>query len=347
METIWFCLVAIMVALYVVFDGFDLGAGAVHLLVGKTEAERHLVLRSIGPVWDGNEVWLLAAGGTLYFAFPALYAAGFSGFYLPLTIVLWLLILRGASVEFRNHLSHPAWTPFWDVVFSISSALLAVFLGAALGNVIRGVPLDAEGWFFAPLWTDFRVGPVPGILDWYTVPVGVAALAALVLHGSLWVMLKTDGAINRRARNLASTAWWAVLALTALVTVLTWVVQPQVGRNLSKMPWGYVFPVLALAGLLGVRLFLSRGSELHAFLSSCAFLVGMLTSAVFGVYPYVLPSSGSPAHALTVENAAAAEYGLKVGLAWWIPGMILVTLYFVYTYRSFAGKVQAGEGGHY
>ena len=156
METLWFCLVALMLALYVVFDGFDLGAGIVHLFVGRTGDERRAVLRSIGPVWDGNEVWLLAAGGTLYFAFPALYATGFSGFYLPLMIVLWLLILRGCSIEFRNHIDNEAWRPFWDVVFAVSSSLLAIFFGAALGNVIRGVPYDESGRFFEPLWTDFR-----------------------------------------------------------------------------------------------------------------------------------------------------------------------------------------------
>jgi cytochrome d ubiquinol oxidase subunit II len=138
METIWFCLVAFLIAGYVVLDGFDLGAGAIRLLVAETDAERSAVLSSIGPVWDGNEVWLVAGGGTLYFAFPALYAASFSGFYLPLIVVLWLLMLRGCSIEFRNHLEGPTWKPLWDVVFAGSSALLALFLGAALGNVVRG-----------------------------------------------------------------------------------------------------------------------------------------------------------------------------------------------------------------
>src|SRR5215471_18556410 len=167
--TVWFCLVAIMIAGYVVLDGFDLGAGIVHLFVARGDAERRQVLRSIGPVWDGNEVWLLAGGGTLFFAFPALYAASFSGFYLPLMVVLWLLILRGISIEFRNHITSPVWHPLWDTVFCFASALLAMFFGAALGNVVRGVPLDASGYFFLPLWTDFSVGQSVGVLDWYTV----------------------------------------------------------------------------------------------------------------------------------------------------------------------------------
>src|SRR5664280_521324 len=145
METAWFCLVAVMIAVYVVLDGFDLGAGIVHLLVARTGPERRAVLASIGPVWDGNEVWLIAAAGTLYFAFPALYSSSFSGFYLPLMIVLWLLILRGISIEFRNHLQSLVWQPLWDAVFAAASALLAIFFGAALGNVVRGVPLDRAG----------------------------------------------------------------------------------------------------------------------------------------------------------------------------------------------------------
>src|SRR5213593_1856816 len=191
-----------MIAVYVVLDGFDLGAGIVHLLVARTDGERRLVLRSIGPFWDGNEVWLLAAGGTLYFAFPALYASAFSGFYLPLMIVLWLLILRGASIEFRNHIQSAVWDPLWDFLFCTSSLLLAVFFGAALGNVIRGVPLDASGYFFEPLWTDFRLGKETGILDWYTVSVGTATCFTLMVHGALWLVLKTEGQVRERSRQL-------------------------------------------------------------------------------------------------------------------------------------------------
>jgi cytochrome d ubiquinol oxidase subunit II len=196
METTWFCLISVMLATYVVLDGFDLGAGVAHLLVARTDAERRLVLRSIGPVWDGNEVWLLAAGGTLYFAFPALYASSFSGFYLPLMIVLWLLILRGISIEFRNHIESLVWHPLWDAIFAGSSALLAIFFGAALGNVVRGVPLDAAGDFFLPLWTDFSAGKDVGILDWYTILIAVAALLTLTVHGALWLALKNEGPVD-------------------------------------------------------------------------------------------------------------------------------------------------------
>jgi cytochrome bd ubiquinol oxidase subunit II len=345
MGTIWFCLVAVMIAVYVLLDGFDLGAGAIHLLVAKTDEERRQVIASIGPVWDGNEVWLLAAGGTLYFAFPLLYASGFSGFYLPLIMVLWLLILRGTSVEFRSHIKSDVWQPLLDFLFCASSLLLAVFFGAALGNVVRGVPLGASGYFFEPLWTNFTYGDNAGILDWYTILVGVLALAALMMHGALWVRMKTPGAVSERAAGVASATWWAVALLTVVVSLITFRVQPNVLANFSKWPWGAIFPVLAAAGIIAVKLYLARRDEWKAFLASCAYLAGMLTSVVFGVYPMVLPAR-NPAYSLTVANSKAADYGLKVGVVWWIIGIALATGYFTFVYRSFAGKVALDQDSH-
>jgi len=345
MGTIWFWLVAIMITIYVLLDGFDLGAGAIHLLAAKTDEERRQVLASIGPVWDGNEVWLVAAGGTLYFAFPALYASAFSGFYLPLMIVLWLLILRGTSIEFRNHIKSAVWDPLWDFLFCGSSLLLVVFFGAALGNVVRGVPLDASGYFFEPLWTNFRLGDETGILDWYTILVGVLALLALMMHGGLWVQMKTSGEVSRRAGTVAGRAWWGVVAFTALVTALTFGVQPQVKENFTTWPLGFVFPVLAVAGIAGIIFELRKRDERKAFFASCAYLAGMLSSVVFGVYPMVLPAR-NPVYSLTVTTAKAGDYGLKIGLAWWIFGIILAAGYFIYVYRSFAGKVAVGKDSH-
>src|SRR3984893_10439188 len=212
MGTLWFWIVALMLAAYVVLDGFDIGVGIIYLFVARTEVERQQSIRAIGPVWDGNEVWALAAGGGVFFAFPLLYASSFSGFYLPLMIVLWLLMLRGISVELRSHMKNPVWVGFFDVVFCVSSLLLTIFFGAALGNVVRGVPLAADEYFFEPLWTNFRVnqgnaGPNNGILDWYTVLTGVIALVTLTVHGSLYVAVKTEGEVNRRARLAAQWAW--------------------------------------------------------------------------------------------------------------------------------------------
>jgi cytochrome bd ubiquinol oxidase subunit II len=345
MESLWFCLVAAMIAIYVVLDGFDIGTGIIHLLVGRTEGERGSVLRAIGPVRDGNEVWLLAAGGTLFFAFPSLYASSFSGFYLPLMIVLWLLILRGVSIEFRDHVESLLWRPLWDVVFALSSLLLAVFYGAALGNVVRGVPLDASGYFFLPLWSDFRVSSHGGILDWYTIMTGVTALLALTLHGALWVRLKTADPVCERADSLSRRILWGVVTMTVALTAASFAIQPHLGERFASAPWGFVFPAIAIVGLLGIRSSRSAATELRAFLFSCAYLLGMLASAAFGVYPYLLPSSTDTQFGLTIHNAAADAYGLGIGLAWWIPGMILAAGYALYIYRHFGGKVPSEEQG--
>ena len=347
METLWFCLVSAIFGLYVVFDGFDLGVGIIHLWVGKEQSERRLILRSIGPVWDGNEVWLLAGGGTLHFAFPAVYASAFSGFYLPLMIVLWLLILRGIAIEFRNHVEDILWIQAWDVVFSLSSLLLALFYAATLGNVVRGVSLSGEGIFFNPLWTNFRPGPDTGILDWYTIPVGLTGVLALTLHGALWVSMKTGGATQERARNVVRWSWKLASLFALIATLLSFLIQPQIAVNLAARPWGYLFPTLAVAGLAGVAWFHGKKEDTKAFLASCTFLMGMLASAAFGIYPYFLPSI-SGAIGLGVPNAAASPYGLRVGLVWWSLGMTLVMGYFVFIYRHFAGKVSLeDEAGHY
>ena len=346
METVWFIIVAVMIAAYVVLDGFDLGAGIIYLIVGKTSEDRRKVLRSIGPVWDGNEVWLLAAGGTLYFAYPQLYASAFSGFYLPLMMVLWLLMLRGIGIELRAHMNNPVWQGFFDVIFSVSSALLAIFFGAALGNVIRGVPLGADGYFFEALWTDFRLGPHPGILDWYTVMAGGVALVTLTAHGALYVTLKTDGDLGQRARRLTIAVWPVQLALTLISLLATWFVRPSIKENYLTYPIGFLIPILVFGSLVLMLVWTRRGKELAAFLASCIYITGMLVGAVFALYPVVLPASTDPAYNLTIHNAAAAHHGLTVGLIWWTLGMILSVGYFVYVYRMFRGKVQLEGGGY-
>ena len=347
MGTLWFCLVAIMLAGYVILDGFDIGVGILHLWIARDDAERRVLIRSIGPVWDGNEVWLLAAGGTLYFAFPLLYASGFSGFYLPLMMVLWLLILRGISLEFRSHMGGHIWSVFWDAVFAFASVLLAIFYGAALGNVVRGVPLDANGRFFEPLWTNFQPWGETGILDWYTILIGVAALAALTLHGATWIALKTEGRMNDRAFGAAFQLWWVVAVLTLVITYTSFRILPRLLMGFRAYPWGFIFPIIAIMGLLGVGWFSRARSELAAFLSSCTYLVGMLTSVTFSLYPDVLPATSGPLLSMTIPKAKAADYGLEVGLAWWIVGMALATGYTIFAYRSFAGKIRASDSGEH
>jgi cytochrome d ubiquinol oxidase subunit II len=347
METLWFAIVAVMLTAYVVLDGFDLGAGVIYLVVARTNEERHMILRAIGPVWDGNEVWLLAAGGTLYFAFPPLYASSFSGFYLPLMIVLWLLMLRAIGIEFRAHIDDRVWQSFFDVVFSVSSIVLTIVLGAALGNVIRGVPLGADGYFFLPLWTDFRVSANPGVLDWYTVMAGVVALVTLTAHGAHYVALKTHGDLGRRSRRLAMRMWPLQLVLTGLSFGLTLLIQPSILDNFKRYPVGWLVPVVVAVSLATILWAMFRAKELIAFLASGLYIVAMLVGAVFALYPVVLPASTGAQFNLTIYTAAAGHYGLSVGLIWWSIGMVLALGYFVFVYRMFRGKVQMGEGHGY
>ena len=344
MPTIWFMIVAVMVAMYVLLDGFDIGAGAVHLYIARNDTERRTILRAIGPVWDGNEVWLLAAGGVLYFAFPLLYASSFSGFYLPLIMVLWLLMLRGIGIEFRNHIGHGLWNDAFDVTFSIASILLAIFLGAALGNVVRGVPLNADGYFFEPLWTDFLVGTNNGILDWYTVLCGVVALVTLVVHGSLYVATKTEGDLNARARQVARVLWPVQLVLTGLSLVATMYVRPGVTTNYIKWPIGCLVPVVVIASLVYLFIAVRGRNDKGAFLASCGYILGMLVGAAFALFPMVLPASTDPNYSLTIYNTATGAHGMLVGFVWWTMGMILAAVYFIFIYRMFRGKVRVEEG---
>ena len=343
METVWFMLVALMLVAYVVLDGFDIGAGIIQPLVARTDEQRRLVLRSIGPVWDGNEVWLIAAGGALYFAFPLLYASSFSGFYLPLMIVLWLLMLRGIGIELRSHVDDPMWRSFFDFVFTASSLLLAIFFGAAIGNVVRGVPLNADGYFFAALWTDFRTGARPGILDWYTVLTGLLALATLTAHGSHWVAMKTEGDLNLRARRVANVTWYGLVLLTILSLVATLYVRPQVAGNFKLRAWGWLIPAVVTASLGLMPYFQAKGRDVAAFLASTTYIVAMLGGAAFALHPYLLPASTDPAHSLTIYNSSTGAYSMRVGLVWWIVGMVLAVGYFIFLYRFFWGKVKLEE----
>jgi cytochrome bd ubiquinol oxidase subunit II len=345
MPTLWFWIVAAMVATYVVLDGFDLGAGAIYLFAAKTSDERRRVLRAIGPVWDGNEVWLLAAGGTLYFAFPQLYASSFSGFYLPLMMVLWLLILRGIGIEFRVHIENSVWQDFFDALFSVSSILLAVFFGAALGNVVRGVPLDATGYFFEPLWTNFRLSAHPGILDWYTVLIGVMALVTLTAHGSYYVALKTDQDLGRRARGIALLCWPVQFFLTFTALVATYFIRPGIMANYAEHKIGIMVPIVVVASLAVMLWANPKGKEKLAFIASSLYIAFMLVGAAFALYPVVLPARDHE-HDLTIYNTAAGSHGLNVGLIWWTLAAVLAIAYFVFIYRMFRGKVQLGEG-HY
>jgi cytochrome bd ubiquinol oxidase subunit II len=346
MGMIWFWLVAVMIVGYVVLDGFDLGVGVLHLFLVRTEAERSATLNSIGPVWDGNEVWLLAGGGTLYFAFPSLYASAFSGFYLPLMIVLWLLIVRGISLELRNHIDVGVWRSLLDGLFGIASVLLTIFFGAALANVLRGVPLQADGYFFLPLWTDWKPGLHPGILDWYTVIGGLVALVALTLHGALWITIKTSSDLCRRAQRLVTPLWGVLLALTVLSLIATVAVRPQSLDNYFNHPVTFAVPVGVVASLAGILWFNSKLHAIKAFLCSSLYLFFMLAGACWALYPTLLPATTGPDRDITLSHALSGPHTLSVGLVWWTIGMAMAISYIIFVYSRFKGKVDLQTGRH-
>jgi cytochrome d ubiquinol oxidase subunit II len=340
METFWYAAVTLMLAVYVVLDGFDFGVGIVYRFVARTESDRRTVLEAIGPVWNGNEVWLIAAGGLLFFAFPKAYAAGFSGFYLALIIVLWLLIARGLALELRSHLDHVLWRQFWDLAFTGASALLAVVFGAALGNLIRGVPLNQDGYFFVALWTDFMTGPDPGILDWYTILMGFASAAILAFHGANYLAMKTGGELRARAACVSWLSGFAAAGLVGLALASVPFVQPSFRLNYAAHPIGYFFPLLGVIALGAALEARRRDRDSAAFCAWSLFILAMLASTAWGSYPNILIATTDPANNLTIFNATAGAYGMQIGLWWFAIGFILVIAYQVYAHRAFWGKVR-------
>lgn len=347
MATLWFALAVLMLTMYVVMDGFDFGAGALHLVVARSDAERRQVLAAIGPFWDGNEVWLLAAGGALLLAFPKVLASALSGFYLAIFLFIWSLILRGVAIELRSHVHDVMWRAFWDGCFALASTVAPIVLGAALGNVLRGVPLGADGWFALPLFESFSPRGALGVLDWYTVLCGVTALAALTHHGALFLAWKTDGAVGERSRAWAGRLFPVVVGSWLAATAATASVAPAVLRGLAARPLAWLATLVFVGGLAGSFLARRRGRNLLAFLGSAAFVLGLLAATAAAVFPVWLPSSLGAEYSLTADNAAAGATSLATGLLWWPFGLALAIVYAAVLFRLHRGPARSpaeGEG---
>lgn len=328
----WFIVLAGMLAGYAVLDGFDLGVGTLHLFVGRSTRERTTLIDTIGPVWNGNEVWLLGAGGALVAAFPSVYAASFSGFYLALMLVLWLLVLRGLGIEFRHQVDHDLWRHAWDVAFSAASALLALLFGVALGNVLQGVPLDAGGEF---------QGTFALLLNPFATLAGLLSVAVLSLHGAGWIALKTEGDLQLRARAFARALWWPVVALLAAMVAASFVVRPDFTRNFTAHPWLVAMPIVAVAALASLPFARRRDDDRAAFAGSAILVAAILGAVAAGLYPDLLPARpGSPHPGLNVHNAAAPEGSLRTAFAVYLAGLGLVLIYLAKVYRTWRGKVR-------
>jgi cytochrome d ubiquinol oxidase subunit II len=320
----WFGFLAFMITMYVVLDGFDLGVGALHLFVARTDPERDESAETIGPIWNGNEVWLIAAGGVLFMIFPKVYAAAFSGLYFGLILVLWLLVGRGLGLELRHQVDNPLWRDACDTVFALASAALAFVFGVALGNIVRGVPLGADGYFHLPLFD---------ILNWYAVLVGVFGIVALSVHGATFLGFRAGGELAERARRLARRLWWAELVLFVAMIVPTHAVRARMLTNLVDHPWRLVFPALALVALGALFAYQRRGRWGRAFLASATFLVGLLATVAAGLYPDLLPAREGQLHSLTVHNGIAGDTVVHTALIWWPLALLLACAYFLLAYR--------------
>lgn len=356
MELFWYSVLIGMLAVYVVFDGYDFGAGIIHLFFAKEEEDKKLIAKSIGPFWDANEVWLIAAGGLLFFAFPLLYASAFSGFYLPLMMILWLLIFRAIGLELREQINHPMWHVIWDKAFGIASLLLALFFGLALGNVVRGVNLGGvengisaydTHYFFLPLWNN-SLDPLAerlGVIDWFTLILGVISVLSLTIHGANWVILKTNSSLNIRLKKVIFILNF-VLVFFLIISVFTLdIVQPNIFDNYVNYPILFVFPILTIVGVLGLFNVQKFRNDISGFLSSTLFLFGGFTTTASAMYPVLLPSTNNINESLTVYNTITESYGLSVGLNWFLVGILLVTVYFVIQHRVFKGKMDDMEYG--
>lgn len=347
-----------MLIVYVILDGYDFGAGIVHLFLAKEEKDKKAIVKSIGPFWDANEVWLIAAGGVLFFAFPTLYASAFSGFYLPLMMVLWMLIFRAVGLELRGQLHNEMWAGFWDKAFGIASLLLALFFGAALGNVVRGVNLggvyDGQSmheahYFFLPLW-NAEFSPLSerlGVIDWFTLLIGVIAVVALTIHGANWIILKTNSSLNERLKKLIIKLNVVLVVLIGISFAVWHLVDPNPFKNFIETPVLWIFPLIALVGIVGLFRVNKLKKEIYGFMYSSLFLAGALASSFISIFPKLLPSTNSVNPSLTIYNASADDYGLNVGVYWFVIAVILVGVYIFVQYKVFRGKLDDNDYGEH
>jgi cytochrome bd ubiquinol oxidase subunit II len=336
LNTIWFGLFGVLIIGYAILDGFDLGVGAISLFA-RDDHEKRLHLNAIGPIWDGNEVWLLTGGGALFAAFPRVYATIFSGFYLALMLLLALLIARAVSFEFRSKVESPTWRRIWDLAFGLGSIGPALLFGVAVGNVLRGVPLDVKGEF---------AGSFFGLLNPYALAVGALALVMFVTHGAIFMTLKTEGELQDRMRRWASRAWVAWVAIYVAVTAATVVVSPfLLERVLGKWPL-WIALLLTFSGLLLVPLLLRSGALFKALLASSSAIAGTILLAGISLYPRLVPALGDLERSLTIYNAASTPRTLTVMLVIALVGMPIVIGYTVLIYRVFKSKVEIGENSY-
>jgi len=331
---LWFLLLGVLLVGYAILDGFDLGVGVLHLLVPKSDTERRLMMNSIGPLWDGNEVWLVTFGGAMFAMFPECYASLFSGFYTAFMLLLFALIFRAVSLEFRSKQHHAFWRRVWDVGFFVGSGLAALLFGVAAGNAVRGVGLDGDGNFTTGLIDQLH--PYPVLVGGFTV-------AMVTMHGSIYLYLKTEGGLRQRLRRWMWRTFFVFLALFLAVTSWTLLAVPTAVENLNRYPVLWAVPVLNALAIANIPRAIHQGRAGYAFVSSCCTIAAFVFLLMAAIYPNLVFARNDPANSVTVFNAASSPLTLKIGLLIVLIGMPCVASYTAIIYWAFRGKVQLDD----
>lgn len=333
LNTIWFILVGVLIIGYAVLDGFDLGVGIIHLFT-KDENEKRINLNAIGPVWDGNEVWLLTGGGALFAAFPIVYATVFSGFYLALILLLVALIFRAVSMEFRSKIEDKSWRKFWDYSFGIGSLVPSILFGVAIGNILRGIPIDDRGMF---------TGSFLGLLNPYSILIGLLSCITFLMHGAIYLSMKSEGAQKNKAIKIASTAWYGFVLLYLAATLSSMLTSPFLFEKLFPNLLFWITFLLLLGSIIYLPVALKQGMTGRAFTASSMVIASMIGLMAISLFPRLVPSLTNPAFSFTIYNSSSTQGTLRTMLIIALIGMPLVIGYTVFIYRAFKGKVTIGE----
>ncbi len=357
MEVFWFILVVIVLGVFFVLDGYDFGTGIIHLFFAKKEKDKEVIAKAAGLFWDSNEVWLVAGGGMIFMAFPLLYASAFSGFYLPLIMILWFIVFRAIGLEFRGQFKYQMWKDIWDKAFGVSSLLLALFFGVALGNVARGVNLGGvengvslyeKYYFFLPLWnSSFSPTQVDvGVIDWFTLTIGIISVVTLSIHGANWVILKTNSSINNKLKKVIFNLAIAQVVLTIFSLAIWHLINPTPFKNFIENPLFFIFPTLYFGSLFGLFFIRKYKNDMYSFILSSLMILGAITSTLASMFPVVLPSTNTINESLTIYNTASTNYGLSVAAYWGVVGFILLFIYLIVQKRLLGGKIDEMNYGH-
>jgi cytochrome d ubiquinol oxidase subunit II len=337
LNEVWYVLFVLIISGYLILDGFDLGVGILHLFLARNDTERRIMLNSIGPVWDGNEVWLVVGGGVLFAAFPLVYASLFSGFYIAMMLVLLFFILRTAAIEFRSKRESQGWRSLWDSIFFLSSLAIAFLLGVAFGNIISGIPLDARGNIDTSLIS---------LLTPFALLVGLTTVFMLAMHGAIYITIKTDGELLARAERWLLPFVVIFFVLNTLIVLTTAMSKPHISDRYFDQFWPVVFPALALASVLVAWWMVRRGRYFVAFVASSIMIAMLLIAVAVGLFPDLLVSTIDPAYDLTIYNAASGSNTLAVMLIMAFIGIPFVLAYTAGVYYIFRGKVRLGPGSY-